>query len=183
MYAVIEKNKLHISLAEFYSMDWYGKDWLSKRDTFDFKYGCLEIDVHKNGKKYLTGFVIDPKLFIVDYIKMQYNKILTPPKNVISISVDTSESLKMFSVNFMKAPGVSVDGMDKGLIFPMFVRQKDQIRIQGFKVLDVISVIKYLAIRFNYSETKLIRMGNEVYDYKLKRTWSLEKRSKATAKK
>ncbi|MDO9289119.1 MAG: hypothetical protein Q7T83_10035, partial [Thermodesulfovibrionales bacterium] len=59
LYATIEKNKLHISLAEFYSMDWYG-GMPFKKESFKFKYGNLEIDVHKNGGKYLTGFIIDP---------------------------------------------------------------------------------------------------------------------------
>lgn len=51
-------------------MDWYGKDRpLSDKEKFEFDYGYLEIDIHKNGKKYLTGFVIDPRKFIIDYLK------------------------------------------------------------------------------------------------------------------
>jgi hypothetical protein len=47
MYAVIEKNMLHISVAKFYSMDWYGKNWLvSGKEKFDIDYRYLEIDVH-----------------------------------------------------------------------------------------------------------------------------------------
>jgi hypothetical protein len=42
MYAVIEKNFLHISVAKFYRMDWYGKDWLdSGKERFNFDYGYL----------------------------------------------------------------------------------------------------------------------------------------------
>ncbi len=176
MYAQIEKNKLHISVAEFYSMDWYGKDWLSRKDTFDFKHGSLEIDIHKNGKKYLTGFVIDPGAFIVDYLKTRYKKTFDLPRQVISVSVDTSERFKMFSVDFLKAHGFVVDGMEKDLIFPQFIRHKRQIKLQGFDVLDVVSVLKYLVDRFKYSDTSLIRMGNEVYHFKSKRRWSLERR-------
>ena len=51
MYAVIKKNKLHISVAEFYDASWYDKNWsLSGKEKFEFEYGELEIDVHKNGK-------------------------------------------------------------------------------------------------------------------------------------
>ena len=72
--------------------------------------------------------------------------------------------------------------MEKDLIFPMFVKQKGQIKIQGFDVLDTISVIKYLATRFKFSNTTLIRMGNDVYDFKTKRKWSLEKKTNSSAK-
>ena len=183
MYAVIEKNKLHISLAQFYCMDWYDKDWLSRKDSFDIEYGHLEIDIHKKGKKYLTGFVIDPRLFIADYLKNRYKKTLALPKNICSVSVDTSNSSESFSVDFLKAHGFVVDGMEKDLIFPKFVRQKRQVKIQGFDVLDVISVIKYLAVRFKFQDTSLIRMGNNVYDFKTRRKWSLDKKRKATSSK
>ncbi len=183
MYAVVEKNELHISVAKFYSMNWYGKDWLSRKDTFDFPYGQLEVDIHKNGKKYLTGFVIDPRAFIVDYLKTRHKKTFIPPKRIESISVDTADRFEMFSVDFLKAHGFTVDGMEKDLIFPMFVKQKGQIKIQGFDVLDTISVIKYLATRFKFSNTTLIRMGNDVYDFKTKRKWSLEKKTNSSAKK
>jgi hypothetical protein len=33
MYAVIEKNMLHISVAKFYRMDWYGKNWKKTKLT------------------------------------------------------------------------------------------------------------------------------------------------------
>ena len=47
-----------------------GKNWpLSGKEKFEFEHGNLEIDIHKDGKRYLTGFVIDPRKFIVDYIK------------------------------------------------------------------------------------------------------------------
>ncbi len=39
--------------------------------AFPFEYGSLEIDVHKNGKKYLTGFNIDPRAFIVELFENQ----------------------------------------------------------------------------------------------------------------
>jgi hypothetical protein len=71
MYAVIEKNKLTISVAKFYAMDWYERDhFLSHEETYPFDYGRLEIDIHKNRRKYLTGFTLDPWLFIVDYLKI-----------------------------------------------------------------------------------------------------------------
>ena len=70
MYAVIERSRLLISVAEFYNASWYGKNWpLSGKEKFEFEHGNLEIDIHKDGKRYLTGFVIDPRKFIVDYIK------------------------------------------------------------------------------------------------------------------
>ena len=90
MYAVIEKNRLKISVAEFYNMAWYEKDqFLSKREKYEIEYGNLEIDVHKNGRKYLTGFVIDPRKFIVDYIRTRYKKNFSPPKRILSVSIDT----------------------------------------------------------------------------------------------
>lgn len=69
MYAVIEKNRIEISVAEFYNMDWYDKNrFLGHDEEYKIDYGSLELDVHRNGKKYLTGFVIDPREFIVDYL-------------------------------------------------------------------------------------------------------------------
>ncbi len=177
MYAVVEKNKIRISVAQFYRMDWYGKNWLdSHKDTFQFDYGHLEIDVHKNGKKYLTGFVIDPKVFIVDYLKTRYKKTLNLPEKIQSVSVDSNKHTEIFSVDFLKANGFVVDGMEKGLIFPKFVRQKGKINIQGFDVLHVISVIKYLVKRFKYHGTTLIRMGEDIYDFKGKRKWKINRK-------
>lgn len=180
MYAVIEKNMLHISLARFYRMDWYGKDWLSKRETFDFEYGSLEMDTHKNGKKYLTGFTIDPRAFIVDYLRTRYKKELRPSRRIESVSVDTSVHSNMFSVDFLKSHGFVVDGMEKDLIFPKFVRQGGRTKIQGFDVLSPISVINYLSKRFKFNETSLVRMGAEVCDLKTNRRWSLEKKKKVS---
>lgn len=184
MYAVIEKNMLHISVAKFYSMDWYGKNWLgSGEEKFNFDYGYLEIDVHKNGKKYLTGFVIDPRAFIIDYLKTRYKKTLNLPGRVESVSIDSSERTELISVDFLKTDGFVVDGMEKDLIFPKFVKQKGQIKVQGFDVLHPISVIKYLAKRFRYKGTTLVREGEDVYDLKTKRRWKIIKRKRREASK
>jgi hypothetical protein len=84
-------------------MDWYGKDWLdSEEHRFNFNYGYLEVDVHKNGKKYLTGIVIDPRAFIVDYLKTRYKKTLNLPRRIKSISIDSSERTELFSVDFLR---------------------------------------------------------------------------------
>ncbi|MDA8340011.1 MAG: hypothetical protein M0Z70_11995 [Nitrospiraceae bacterium] len=184
MYAVIEKNMLHISVAKFYSMDWYGKNWLdSGKEKFNFDYGYLEIDVHKNGKKYLTGFVIDPRVFIVDYLKTRYKKTLNLPKRIESISIDSSDRTEIFSVDFLKTSGFVVDGMEKDLIFPMFVKQKGQIKVQGFEVLYPISVIKYLVKRFKYKGTTLVREGEDIYDLKTRRKWKINRKRKRVSKK
>lgn len=59
MYAVIGKNRLTISVAEFYAMHWYERDYFpSHKEKFPFDYGQLEIDIHKNGRKYVTGFTL-----------------------------------------------------------------------------------------------------------------------------
>jgi len=183
MYAVIEKNRLKISVAEFYNMAWYEKnDFISKKQEYGFEYGYLEIDVHKNGKKYLTGFVIDPRRFIVDYIRTRYEKKLARPTSVQSVSVDTGKHTRLFCVDFLKAHSFVIDGMEKDLIFPQFCRRKGDLKIQGFEVLDVFSVIKYLADRFDYKETSFIREGDTAYDLKSKRRWKIrlgEKRKKA----
>ncbi|MBI5050463.1 MAG: hypothetical protein HZC11_06265 [Nitrospirae bacterium] len=179
MYAVIEKNMLHISIAKFYSMDWYGKNWLdSRKEKVNFDYGYLEIDVHKNGKKYLTGFVTDPRAFIIDYLKTCYKKTLNLPKRVESVSIDSSDRTELFSVDFLKAHGFVVDGMEKDLIFPMFVKQKGQIKVQGFEVLYPISVIKYLVTRFKYKGTTFVREGEDVYDLKTKKRWKIKNRKR-----
>lgn len=176
MYAVIEKNMLHISIAEFYRMDWYGKDWpILNKEKFKIDYGYLEIDVHKNGKKYLTGFVIDPREFIIDYLKTRYKKILNLPRRIESVSIDSGEHTELFSVDFLKAHGFVVDGMEKDLIFPMFVKQKGLIKVQGFEVLYLISVIKYLVKRFKYKGTRVVREGEDAYDLKTKRKWKITK--------
>lgn len=177
MYAVIEKNRLHISVAQYYSMDWYGKEWLgSRKDTFQFEYGSLEVDVHKNRKKYLTGFVVDPRAFIVDYLQTRYKKTFWRPRRVVSFSMDSSEHTELFSVDFLKTTGFVVDGMEKDLIFPMFAGRKGRIKIQGFEVLEPISVIRYLAKKFGFRGTTLIRMGNDVYDFRSGRKWKIERK-------
>ena len=183
MYVVIEKNKLHISVAKFYRMDWYGKDWPSSdKERFEFDYGYLEIDVHKNGKKYLTGFVIDPRRFIIDYLKRRYKKTMNLPRGVKSVSIDSGEHTELFSVDFLKAHGFVVDGMEKDLIFPMFAKQKGEIKMQGFEVLYPISVIKYLVKRFKYKGTTLVREGEDVYDLKTGRKWKITKKSSSKKK-
>ena len=69
MYTVIEKNRIDVSVAGFYAMAWYDKEqFLGRKEDYKIGYGRLEIDVHNNGRKYLTGFVIDPREFIVDYL-------------------------------------------------------------------------------------------------------------------
>lgn len=179
MYAVIEKNRLHISVAKFYSSEWYSKEWpISGKEKFDFDYGYLEIDVHKNGKKYLTGFVIDPRKFIIDYLKTRYKKRLSLPRRIESVSIDSSEHTELFSIDFLKAHGFVVDGMEKDLIFPMFVRQKGQIKVQGFEVLEPISVIRYLVKRFKYKGATLVREGEDVYDLKTRKKWKIRKQRK-----
>jgi len=187
MYAVIEKNRLEISVAEFYSMAWYDKDgFLSKTEKYNIEYGNLEIDVHKNGRKYLTGFVIDPRKFIVDYIQTRYQKSFTPPKTIQSVSVDTGKHTQLFCVDFLKGRSFVIDGMEKDLIFPQFCRRKGELKIQGFEVLDVFSLIKYFVDRFNYKETTFIRRGDMAYDFKTRRRWKIrlgEKRKKTSTKK
>ncbi len=72
------------------------------------------------------------------------------------------------------------------MIFPQFCRRKGELKIQGFEVLDVFSVIKYLADRFDYKETSFIREGDTAYDLKSKRRRKIrlgEKRKKAIRKK
>jgi len=169
MYAVIEKNKLSISVAEFYAMGWYAQDHFpSHQEIYPFNYGQLEIDIHKNGHKYLTGFALDPRLFIVDYLKTLYAKDFKPPKKVQSVSIDTGRH-QMFCVDFLKVRSFVIDGMEKDLIFPQFCRRKRELIIQGFDVLDVFAVIRYLTRRFDYKETRLIRQGDRAYNMKTKR--------------
>ena len=170
MYAVIEKNRLKISVAEFYSMDWYKKgEFLSKEERSEIDYGHLEIDVHRNGKKYLTGFVMDPREFIVDYIAHQYKKTFQPPKTIRSVSLDAGRHIQMFTVDFLKSHSFVIDGMEKDLIFPQFCRHKGDLKIQGFEVLDLFSMIRYLSDRFHYEGTTFIRQGNTAYDLKTRR--------------
>ncbi len=170
MYAIIERNRLLVSVAEFYIASWYEKDWpVSGKEKFKFEYGNLEVDVHKNGKKYLTGFVIDPRKFIVDYLKTRYKKNFPAPKRIASIRIDSSEDHNLITVDFFKARSFVVDGMEKDLIFPQFARRRGEIAIQGFEVLSVRSVLRYLVKRFKYNGTTRIRKGTMVYDFKTDR--------------
>ena len=60
MYVVLEKNRLRYPLR--LSTTWHGTTGSSssrRKRTYPIDYGHLEIDVHKNGNKYLTGFLID----------------------------------------------------------------------------------------------------------------------------
>ena len=83
MYVVLAKNRLTVSVAEFYNMAWYDREqFLNKKEEHPIDYGNLEIDVHKNGRKYLTGFMIDPREFIVDYLRTRYKKRLSVPKRI-----------------------------------------------------------------------------------------------------
>jgi len=183
MYVVLEKNRLRVSVAGFYNMAWYEREqFLDKKEEYPIDYGQLEIDVHKNGKKYLTGFVIDPREFIVDYLKTRYKKRLSVPRRIQSVSVDTGNNHEILSVDFLKARSFVVDGMEKDLIFPQFCRRKGNITIQGFEVLSIFSMIRYLARRFKYKGTRMIRQGDTAYDLGTKRRWKIrlgEKRTKA----
>jgi hypothetical protein len=167
LYVVLEKNKLKVSVAGFYNMAWYEREkFLEKKEDFPIDYGNLEIDVHKNGKKYLTGFVIDPREFIVDYLRMTYKKRLPVPKKIQSISVDTGNHHEILSVDFFKARSFVVDGMEKDLIFPQFCRKKGEISIQGFEVLSISSMMRFLVRRFMYRGTRMIRRGDIAHDLK-----------------
>jgi hypothetical protein len=167
MYAVIEKNRIEVSVAGFCDMAWYEKEqFLGRKESCKVGYGRLEIDVHNNGRKYLTGFVMDPREFIVDYLWTRYKKRLPTPKKVESVSVDTGERFELFCVDFLKLRSFVVDGMEKDLIFPHFCRRKGELIIQGFEVLNMFSLIRYLAGRFGYKETSFIRQGEKFFDMK-----------------
>ena len=170
MYAVIEKNRIKISVAEFYDMAWYDKNqFLEGKEKYVIDYGSLEVDVHRNGKKYLTGFVIDPREFIVDYLWNQYKKRLPAPRRILGVSIDTGPKVEILSVDFLKARSFVVDGMEKDLIFPQFCRRQGGYVIQGFEVLSLFSIFRYLVRRFKYKGTTLIRYGDTVYDFEGKR--------------
>jgi hypothetical protein len=177
MYAIIEPNKLRISIAGFYNAAWYDKKWsLSGKEKFEFEYGSLEFDIHKGGKKYLTGLVIDPKKFIVDYLKTRYKKDFPAPKKIVSVSIESSAHVELFEVEFMKARSFVINGMERDLIFPQFTRKRGKLVIQGFEVLSVFSLLKYLVKRFKYKGTARIRSGDVVYDFKTGRRWKLERK-------
>jgi hypothetical protein len=179
MYAVIERNRIDVSVAGFYDMAWYDKEQFPGRiEEYKIEYGHLEIDVHKNGRKHLTGFVVDPREFIVDYLWTRYKKRFPAPKKIESVSVDTGERFELFCVDFLKAPSSVVDGMEKDLIFPRFCKRKGELIIQGFDVLDVLSLIRYLARRFGYKETSFIRQGQEFFDMKARRWRKIRLREK-----
>jgi hypothetical protein len=80
----------------------------------------------------------------------------------------------MLCVEFIKARSFVADGMEKDLIFPQFTRQRGQLKIQGLDVLDVFSMLKYLAKRFKYKGTTRIRSGEKVHDFKTGRRWKIE---------
>jgi hypothetical protein len=165
LYVVLEKNRLEVSVAGFYNMAWYDREkFLDKKEDYPIDYGSLEIDVHKNGNKYLTGFVIDPREFIVDYLKTRYQRRLAVPKTIQSVSIDTGDHHEILSVDFLKAHSFVVDGMEKDLIFPQFCRRKGTVTIQGFEVLSIFSMIRYLARRFKYRGTRMVRQGETAYD-------------------
>lgn len=179
MYAVIERNNLLVSVAGFYNSSWYGKNWpLSGKEKFEFEYGNLEIDIHKNGKKYLTGFVIDPRKFIVDYIKIRYKKSFIIPKRISSVSIDSNEHVDLICVDFFKAHSFVIDTMERDLIFPQFARKRGKIAIQGFEVLNVHSMLRYLVKRFKYKGTTRIRNGDMVFDLETGRRWKLERKKR-----
>lgn len=174
MYAVIGRNRLSVSVAEYYSASWYDHDWpLSGKEQFEFEYGTLELDVHKNGKRYLTGFSIDPRRFIVDYVKTRYKKSFPLPNRIASVSIDASRHAELVSVDFLRARAFVINGMEKDLIFPQFCKQRGRVAIQGFEVLDVGSILKYLAKRFKYHGTSRIRKGDTVFDFKTGRRWKI----------
>jgi hypothetical protein len=53
----------------------------------------------RNGKKYLTGFVIDPRKFIVDYLWTRYKKRLPAPKRIQAVLVRQGEEVYDFKSN------------------------------------------------------------------------------------
>ena len=174
MYAVVEKNRLEISVAEWYNAVGYKAGQFGAHlERHDFEYGHLEIDVHKNGRRYLTGFVIDPRKFIIDYLETRYGKRFKAPKEVCSVSIDASEHARLVSVDFFKARSFVIDGMEEDLIFPQFCQRKGKLVIQGFEVLAVPSVIRYLADRFGYTGTAMIREGERVFDLASGRRWRI----------
>jgi hypothetical protein len=116
MYAVIEKNRIDVSVAGLYDMAWYDKEqFLGRKEDYKIGYARLEIGVHNNERKYLTGFAIDPREFIVDYLWTRYTKRLPTPKKVESVSVDTRERFELFCVDLLKVRPFVVDGMEKDL--------------------------------------------------------------------
>jgi len=174
MYVVLEKNRLTVSVAEFYNMAWYDREqFLDKKEEHPIDYGKLEIDAHKNGRKYLTGFMIDPREFIVDYLRARYKRRLSVPKRIQSVSVDTGNHREILCVDFLKARSFVVDGMEKDLIFPQFCRRKGEITIQGFEVLSITSMIRYLVRRFRYRGTRMIRRGDTAYNLKTNHHWKI----------
>lgn len=54
--------------------------------------------------------------------------------------------------------------MEKDLIFPQFCRRRGEYVIQGFEVLSLFSMFRYLVHRFEFKETRRIRQGDKVYD-------------------
>ena len=181
MYATISKNRIEISVAGFYTTDWYAKDrFLEFEEHFEIAYGSLEIDVHRNGKKYLTGFIIDPRDFIVDYLWNRYRKRFPVPGRIEAVSVDTNDRGEILCVDFLKARSFVVDEMEKDLIFPQFCRRRGAYVIQGFDALSLFPIFRYLTRRFKYKETTLIRQGETVYDLEGRRRAKIRLGKKVT---
>jgi hypothetical protein len=105
----------------------------------------------------------------VDYLKTRYKKDFKAPKRIQSVRLDTSAHHGVFCVEFLKARSFVVEGMEKDLIFPQFCKRKGDLTIQGFEVLDVFSMIRYLTQRFKYKGKPFIRQGDRFYDMKTKR--------------
>jgi hypothetical protein len=165
MYAVVEKNRIEISVAGFYDLEWYAKNSLPDvEEHFEIEYGSLEVEVHRNGKKYLTGFFVDPREFIVDYLWNQYKKRFPTPRRIKAVSIGTETNGEILSVDFLKARSFGVDEMEKDLIFPQFCRRRGAYVIQGFEALSLFPIFRYLTRRFKYKENTLIRQGDTVYD-------------------
>ena len=78
---------------------------MSHEEKYSFDYGRLEIDIHRNGRKYLTGFTLDPRLFIIDYLKTRYGKDFKAPRKVQSVSIDTGRH-QIFCVDFLKVRSI-----------------------------------------------------------------------------
>ncbi len=98
-----------------------------------------------------------------------YKKDFQTPKTIRSVSLDAGRHIQMFTVDFLKSHAFVIDGMEKDLIFPQFCRHKGDLKIQGFEVLDLFSMIRYLSDRFHYEGTTFIRQGDTAYDLKTRR--------------
>ena len=102
----------------------------------------------------------------MDYLGNRYKKRFPTPRKIEAVSIDTGTSVEILSVDFLNALSFVVDGMEEDLIFPQFCRRGGKSVIQGFEVLSLFSVFRYLARRFNYKETILIRQGTDLVEGK-----------------